>query len=275
MTADEDDLSFAFRLADAADAISSAYVGRGPVAFEAKADGSPVTAVDGEVEAALADLVRRHRPADGFLGEETGTFGSASTRWIVDGIDGTDAFAAGGTQWATLVAYERDGEVLAGVVTSPANGWRWWAARGAGAWRGRIGAPPAEARRLHVSTPSATPTTVRAQLDPAVERNEGWRHDVAVLVEARFGRPEARGYGPLLALAGALEVSVHLWGGAWDPAPFAVLIEEAGGRFADLWGGRRLDTTTALFGTSEAVADVLDLIEAEGARGEGPTPTGR
>lgn len=47
--------------------------------------------------------------------------------------------------------------------------------------------------------------------------------------------------------AGEIEASVHLWGGPWDHAPFAVLVEEAGGRFTDLWGGRRIDTGTAIF----------------------------
>lgn len=262
---DHEDLAFALRLADVADAITSPYLAMGPVAFETKADGSPVTAVDGQVEAALADLVRRHRGKDGFLGEETGTFGSASTRWIVDGIDGTDSFAAGGTQWATLVAYERAGEVVAGVVTSPANGRRWWAARAAGAWRGRIGGSVADARRLQVSR-DRPPEAWRAQVDPDVERNEGWRREVAASVFGRFGPPETAGYGPLLVVAGAVEVSVHLWGGAWDHAAYAVIVEEAGGAFADLWGGRRLDTATAVFGVPDAVDRVLDLVAD--ARGE-------
>ncbi|MDQ3893902.1 MAG: hypothetical protein M3292_04455 [Actinomycetota bacterium] len=37
--------------------------------------------------------------------------------------------------WATLIALLRDGEVTFGVVSAPALGHRWWAARGEGAFR--------------------------------------------------------------------------------------------------------------------------------------------
>src|SRR5581483_10787519 len=36
--------------------------------------------------------------------------------------------------WATLVALERAGEVVCGVVSAPALGRRWWATRGGGAF---------------------------------------------------------------------------------------------------------------------------------------------
>ena len=42
---------------------------------------------------------------------------------------------SGGMQvWATLLALEEDGEMVVGVVSAPAMGRRWWAARGAGAF---------------------------------------------------------------------------------------------------------------------------------------------
>lgn len=37
-------------------------------------------------------------------------------------------------------------------------------------------------------------------------------------------------------------------------------VEEAGGRFADLWGGRRLDTHTAVYSNGELFDEVMGAI---------------
>lgn len=39
--------------------------------------------------------------------------------------------------WATLIALEVEGEVVASVVSAPALGRRWWASEGGGAYTGR------------------------------------------------------------------------------------------------------------------------------------------
>lgn len=53
-----------------------------------------------------------------------------------------------------------------------------------------------------------------------------------------------------------LDGVVILHGGPWDHAPFVVVVEEAGGRFSDLWGGRRLDTRTAIYSNGLLHADL-------------------
>jgi fructose-1,6-bisphosphatase/inositol monophosphatase family enzyme len=100
------DLTFAFRLADAADSVTRLHVGAAAPPVHRKADGSPVTAVDVAVEETLLALVQRQRSRDGFLGEEVGQARDGQRRWIVDGIDGTAAFVAGRLEWATLIGLE-------------------------------------------------------------------------------------------------------------------------------------------------------------------------
>ncbi len=126
------DLELALRLADAADAISLQRFRTG-LAFEMKADLTPVTEADLAVEAKLRALLAEARPEDAILGEEEGTTGSGARRWILDPIDGTRNYARGIPVWATLVALEEDGEVRIGVVSAPALARRWWAERGEGA----------------------------------------------------------------------------------------------------------------------------------------------
>ncbi|MFP4513854.1 MAG: inositol monophosphatase family protein [Acidimicrobiales bacterium] len=45
------------------------------------------------------------------------------------------------------------------------------------------------------------------------------------------------------------EVDVCVWfgGDIWDHAAPSIIVEEAGGRFADHAGGKRLDTRTAIY----------------------------
>jgi len=61
-----DDLMLALHLADTADAISLRWFGRHDPP-EIKADGSPVTAADLEIEQQLETIIRAKRPSDAVL----------------------------------------------------------------------------------------------------------------------------------------------------------------------------------------------------------------
>ncbi|HEX7277087.1 MAG TPA: inositol monophosphatase family protein, partial [Acidimicrobiales bacterium] len=131
------DLTLALELADLADGISMARFRAVDLLVTTKPDLTPVTEADHAVE----DALRRHlgvvRPGQAFLGEERGDNSCASgaaARWIVDPIDGTKNYVRGVPVWATLIALQRDGRMVAGVVSAPALGRRWWAARGEGAF---------------------------------------------------------------------------------------------------------------------------------------------
>ena len=102
------EINLAFRLADAADAVSERRWRPSGVATTIKDDGSPVTEADVAAEEAMLSIVLSTVPGDGFLGEEVGeTPGTSGRRWIVDGIDGTRFFAAGERTWGTLIALHR------------------------------------------------------------------------------------------------------------------------------------------------------------------------
>ena len=93
----------------------------------------PVTDADKSAEEAIRGQLSRSRPRDAVLGEEFGSSGHGSRRWIIDPIDGTKNFVRGVPVWATLIALVDEGEPVVGVVSAPALGKRWWAAKGAGA----------------------------------------------------------------------------------------------------------------------------------------------
>ncbi len=266
------DLLLAHRLADAADAISSRYF-QGDFEVETKSDGSPVTIADRTVEETIKAMLATERPLDGLLGEEVGLSGPTNRRWILDGIDGTHNFAAGRTEWGTLIARQVEGEVVLGVITSPALGRRWWAERGGGAWTATlapVGSTGEGASRLGPAermrgTATATLDTAVVAAIPSLQRfpdPADWRHQICAALQRGDVFPSAFGHSAARVARGEVDATVHLYGGVWDHAVGVVLVEEAGGHFSDLWGGRRLDTSTGIYTNGALFDQVMATVRA-------------
>jgi histidinol-phosphatase len=237
------DLRLALELADIADALSLRRF-REHLQVDRKPDGSIVTDADRAVEVALRQRLTAARPSDAVLGEEFGQTGEAGAprRWVLDPIDGTRSFVRGYGSWTTLIALERDGRVEVGVVSQPAHGRRWWAARGLGAWsseRGRV-------QQMHVS---AQPELSASRLCDDYRGNARWGADdhPGVRLAQRTAACRAPHDKPLhvVVAEGRAELGVQQ-AATWDFAPFKVLVEEAGGRFTDLDGRDRIDTGSGL-----------------------------
>ncbi|MDQ3389985.1 MAG: histidinol-phosphatase [Actinomycetota bacterium] len=249
------DLALAFHLADLADAMTLRWWSRNGVASAAKADGSPVTEADVAAEEAVLSAVREACPGDGFLGEEVGErLGTTGRRWIVDGIDGTRFFAAGLAEWGSLIALESDGEIVLGVTSSPAQDRRWWATRGEGAFTGRS-RNRSTVTRIHVSTAGGFRPgrfiTLPAHGALSVHRQQ-------IIEQLAGGPPADHPWSHANRIAeGQADVCVWFCGDIWDHAAPSILVEEAGGRFSDHWGGRRLDTRTAIYSNGVRHDEVL------------------
>lgn len=249
-------MELAFRLADAADEVTSAWWTADGVQARAKADGTPVTDADVAAEEAVARVVSSVHTGDGLLGEEIGErLGTSGRRWIVDGIDGTRGFVAGERTWGTLIALEQDGEIVVGVCSSPALGRRWWAARGGGAFTGRgLGSRT----RLQVSaerqiTAARIVTAPRyTNLTPEQQRR---------IESFAGGCPADRTWSHQNAVAaGHLDMCIWFCGDVWDHAAPSLIVEEAGGRFSDHAGGHRLDTRTAVYSNGLHHDEVLAVL---------------
>jgi histidinol-phosphatase len=202
------------------------------LAVETKPDLTPVSEADRAVEVALRRRLAEERPDHGVLGEELGdTAGAGGWRWLVDPIDGTKNYVRGIPVWGTLLALQHHGRTVVGVVSAPALGRRWWAARGGGAF--------ADGDPIRVSA-------VADLADACLSYDEVVAFDRLGLADAflALGRRvwRVRGYSDfwahMLVAEGAVDVAVHAEPGVhlWDLAPLKIIVEEAGGRFTDLTG---------------------------------------
>lgn len=225
------DLELALRLADTADAISLARFRALDLVVETKQDQSPVTEADREVEAELRAILAQERAEDAILGEEEGELGSGRRRWVIDPIDGTRNYARGVPVWATLLALAIDGRLEAAVVSAPALGRRWWAARGEGAY--------ANGERIRVS---AVARLEDASLSVALGRPVPPRAR-----EAWHLRALGDFWQHVLVAEGALDGAIDELGVTfWDLAAVQLVVEEAGGRFTDAEGVARSDGGSAV-----------------------------
>lgn len=233
----DDDLRFALELADIAAELSTARFGR-RLAVSLKTDLSPVTAVDAAVEEALDAHVRRHRPGDGFLGEESGHRESSTGRtWIVDPIDGTALFAEGIPLWSTLVALRLEEQVpgsadgvVVGVADAPALGDRCHAAHRRGAW--------GAGRRLRVSDVASLDDAFVLHAGPQDFGADRLDALVRLTSAVRGSRGISDAWAHVLVARGAAEALVEVAPcQLWDWAATSVILTEAGGRLSALDGG--------------------------------------
>jgi histidinol-phosphatase len=219
------DLGFAHRLADTADAITTARFRALDLRVETKPDLTPVSEADRAAEEAIRSLVAASGRGERVFGEELGDDGG-DVRWIVDPIDGTKNYVRGVPVWATLLALEREGEVVLALVSAPELGRRWWATRGEGAFANGGQCRVSSVARLEDGLVSTT----SARSMPA-----GWR----TIVDRAWSN---RGFGDFwqhcLVAEGALEVACDPVMKLWDYAAVQLLVEEAGGRCTTFEGAR-------------------------------------
>jgi histidinol-phosphatase len=209
----DDDLRFAHVLADAADDITTKRFRALDLRVETKPDLTPVSDADRAVEDSLRNILRRSRPRDAVLGEESGQTVPV---------------------WATLIGLMDGDEVVVGVVTAPALGHRWWAAAGGGAWTGRS---LTKASRCKVSEVTKLSDASFSYSGIGGWAEEGKLDGFLSLSQAVW---RTRGFGDfwshMLVAEGAVDISAEPDVSLWDLAALQVIVQEAGGRFTSLAG---------------------------------------
>jgi histidinol-phosphatase len=245
----EHELAFALGLADRAADLGMG-VFRGNVRVSIKADRTPVTQADTEIEAMVREQVAAAFPDDAIVGEEQGGDATAAGRvWVVDPIDATANFARGIPIWATLIALQVDADPVLGVVSAPAIGERYEAVRGGGA---RCNGDP-----LRVSDVAAIADAqlLYAGIGPWV-REPRSEAVLTVLGEARRTRGFGDFWGHMLVARGSAEAMIEPELSLWDYAALVPIVEEAGGRMTTV-DGDPLRHDGSVLTTNDAIHDEL------------------
>jgi len=219
---------------DAAQEAGTLLLGRVGLPLELQDKGTRgdlVTASDRASEELIVTRLRAAFPSSSILGEEGGSHaGTSDERWIIDPLDGTTNYAHGYPLYCVSIAYERAGEVLAGVVYAPVLGELYAAELGGGATcNGRpLATSPIEL---------VTDSLVCTGFHPAkYERNGAHFARLSHLAQA-VRRDGTAALDMVFVAAGRFEAFWEFDLKAWDVAAGALIVREAGGTVSAIDGG--------------------------------------
>ena len=226
-----DDLAaFAARLAEAARGETlPRFRAQTEIRNKAGALFDPVTDADREAERAIRRLIGAAHPEHGIIGEEFGAENTgAEWRWVLDPVDGTRAFICGVASWTTLIALERGGVPVLGIIDQPFTDERWLGVPGVGTVYARAGAR----RVCGASGLEALPEARIATTDP---RKEGYFTPeeadafAALAAKARVARFSLDAYAYGLLALGEIDLVVEAGLNHHDYAALVPVVEGAGG----------------------------------------------
>src|SRR6202030_3643288 len=196
-----------------------------PVKISYKGEVDIVTQADKRSEQAIVSRLRSHFPKHAIVAEEGGgTESDSPFRWIVDPLDGTTNFAHGYPCFAVSIVFEREGDLVAGVVYQPITKELFTASRGEGAYLNE--------RRIRVSQIDHLSTSLLATGFPSTKRarNPNIHYYWNFTLRSHGVRRDGSAALDLAAVAcgrfdGFWEFGLH----AWDTAAGVLLVREAGG----------------------------------------------
>ena len=227
---------------------------RGQFSVDLKEDQSPVTIADRNAEEILRKKISKYFPDHGIIGEEFGNVKpDAEWVWTIDPVDGTRSFVQGLPLFASLISLLHKGEPVIGIIELPALGETAWAVKGKGAFSN--GSP------LKVSPQSRMKGAFVAVADHYCFRSEKCTSLYNSLnKEAAIVRTYPDAFGHLMAIRGVVDVMVDPLAKIWDYAPCKILVQEAGGRFANFSGNRAsIEEGTAIVGNTKLVQQVRKI----------------
>ncbi len=224
--------AFLDRLGDIARPILSRHF-RSGLAVERKADDSPVTRADREVETALRQAIAEAFPEDGILGEEFGAERTDARRlWVIDPLDGTRAFVNAKPMFGMMTALLEDGRPVAGLIEMPILRERWIGLAGEPT---RMNGAPVRTRDCAGLAEAQLNATSPDMLRDA-ESRAGFERLSAACGGRHFGG-DCYLYG--LLASGWIDLVAEAGMAPHDYLAHVPIVEGAGGRIAD-WRGRPL-----------------------------------
>lgn len=229
-----DELRLAHMLADDSDSITMSRFKASDLVVSTKPDMSEVTDADVAVEEAIRRTLAKARPRDAVHGEEGSDTGWGPRRWVIDPIDGTRNFVRGVPVWATLIALMIEDRVVAGVVSAPALGRRWWAHEGHGAFTGPSllrGQPIKVSEVARLEDASMSYSSVGGWVDSG--RGQAF---VNLLRDCWRTRAYGDFWSYMLVAEGAVDLALEPELALHDMAALDIIVREAGGRFSNITG---------------------------------------
>ena len=199
-----------------------------------KSGFDPVTEADRAAERAIRAIIEQHFPDDGILGEEYGLVrAEASTRWVIDPIDGTRAFICGLPVWGSLTGLIVDGKAIAGMMAQPFTKELYFAHQ-EGAFLQREG----QTNKLTTSTCTQIDTARAFTTSPHLYNTEIRTRFEKLESQVQLMRYGCDCYAFAMLAAGSCDLVIEPGLQTYDIVGLITLIEQAGGVVTTFDGAR-------------------------------------
>jgi histidinol phosphatase-like enzyme (inositol monophosphatase family) len=215
---------------DSASKIALQYF-RQPVSVEVKADDSPVTIADREIEQAIRNLITERFPGHAIYGEEQGQTSGEGGTWVIDPIDGTKSFLLGNPLFGCQVGFVEDGMVQAGGLSMPALNETWVADRSGPTTRNGISCQTSQCQDL--ATASLLTTS------PDFFNRDEYGAFETLSKQIQYRRFGGDCYTYAMLAGGWVDLVVESTLFPFDYLPLVPIVEQAGGVISD-WQGNSL-----------------------------------
>ncbi len=223
-----------------------------------KQDRDYVSVADRASEHAIVSALRKARPEDAILAEESGRQGPANAKrvWIVDPLDGTRNFLHGIPHYSISIALQENGEIREGLVYDPNRDEMFHASRGKGAFLNN--------RRIRIEPQTGLQGGLIATGFPF--RNKDRLSPYVAQFKAVFRlADDIRRIG-----SAALDLAYVACGRVdgfweyglqpWDIAAGALLVQEAGGQCLDFDGkNTHMESGNIIAGSLKVAAELVNI----------------
>ncbi len=248
-------IGLALQLSEAAGGVLRQYF-RQPMSVDSKADLSPVTVADREVERVMRALIEAEFPEHGIIGEEFGDVREAAEyQWVLDPIDGTRSFLGGYPLFTTLISLVHRRQPLLGLIYQPILNERWLCVSGG---QTKLNDSPARVRGGGALAQAVVATTSVDYFTPP--QAEAFLRVKQACANTVLG---GDAYAYAMLASGQVDVVVDAGLKPYDYCALAPIITGAGGVMTD-WDGKPItlgcDGRVVAAGNAQLHAEALALL---------------
>ena len=203
---------------------------------EWKADDTPVTATDNEINTLVMRAIQEKYPTHSFVGEEGSRIIESEYTWVCDPVDGTVPFSQGWPTFAFSLALVKNGESVLGVIYDAMGDRLVTAEKGKGAYM--------NGAKVSVSQNADFDKKTLVDVSGTKDKLMSLREKL-LLKGSRVPVLYSSVYAGMLVALGEFATTIHEHDKPWDAAAVKVIVEEAGGKVTDLAGNdQRYDGIT-------------------------------
>jgi myo-inositol-1(or 4)-monophosphatase len=221
-----------------------------------KGPGDFVSNADKKAERRIEEILLKARPDFSFLMEESGEKKGLDTdnRWIIDPLDGTMNFLHGIPAFAVSIGYEKQGEIVAGVIYDPILDELFWAEKSKGAFMNSERLRVAGRKNIQESLFMTDVTNSNPESKKiSLKRQESLLNEGAII---RMLGSTVLG----LAYVASGRADGYFGGFVqpWDVAAGIIIVREAGGFVQEIGGGSHPEVGKSLIATNIDLLESLD-----------------